>query len=163
MGPFVSFRQTGALKAVQGLALSKAPGSDLLPIEVSRHLTAALPLLTQLINGVISTGSIPAPLRLAHLAPIAKPGKDPEACESQRPMSLINAIAKIIEAAVYNRVIHDFDAVFHSAQYAYVRARGTEIQLAPTMGVTLEHLQRGRFVSLASLDIGGGSGAVSHD
>ena len=123
---FLPFRRVEVQKALGDLAVSKAPGPDGYPSEVYKFLPATLSLLTHLINAMVSTGSIPAPLLMVHLAPLDKPGKDPKTCESKRPISLINTLLKLTEAAIYNRVIHGLEPTFRPAQYAYRRARGTE-------------------------------------
>ena len=53
--------------------------------------------------------------------PLEKPNKDPAKCESKRPISLIGALAKILEEVVLNRLTPQLEPLLNPAQYAYRR------------------------------------------
>ena len=53
---------------------------------------------------MVETNQIPGLATHYHILPFDKPGKDPQACENKRPISLINAAVKLLEAVVLRRI-----------------------------------------------------------
>ena len=151
--PFQSFREIEIRKAAEELPKGKAPGPDALPGELFQRLPAILPLLKELATAIVRTGNIPQALRLVHIVPLEKPGKDEQSCESKRPISLINATIKIIEYAVYNRIIHGVEDHYHPSHCGYRRLRGTDTHLKGLIDSIENDLHQGHHIYLASLDI----------
>ena len=63
------------------------------------------------------------------MIPLGKRGKNPQECGDERPIALIDASAKILKAIVLNRIQSGLEPQLTPAQYAFRRARGTEMQL----------------------------------
>ena len=98
-----------------------------------------------------------------HVAPLDKPRRDPMQRASKMPISLISVAMEILEAVIYNRVARAIAPILHPSQYAFRRSRGRDMHLALLTDFVAEHLQGGRFVYIASLDIDGASDAAPHD
>ena len=97
------------------------------------------------------------------IVPLDKPNRDPELCGSKRPISLINVLSKILEAAVLHRLMGDLEVCLEKRQYAYRRQRGTETQLLQFHDFIREELLKGHCVYAASVDIDSAFDTVSHD
>ena len=104
-GKLENIRLAEVNKAVESMAGGKAAGPDGTPVGIYRELPALWGPLRVLFDCILARGVIPAPLLLVHLVPLDKPKKDPERCSSKRPISLLNAMAKILEAAVHHRLL----------------------------------------------------------
>ena len=102
---FKKFQVTEIIKAVGDLGRWKAAGPDTYPIDVYRSLPALYPIITHLFNAIMISGIIPKSLLEVHIVPLDKPKKDPSQCTSKRPISLINALSKALEAAALNRMM----------------------------------------------------------
>ena len=111
---------------------------------------------------ILQTGRIPERLRLVHIVPLDKPGKEESSCDSKRPISLINTTIKIIEYAICNRVIHGVEKHFHPSLYGYRRSRGTDTHLDGLLGGINRDLTQGSHVYLSSLDIKGAFDTLPH-
>ena len=88
------------------------------------------PMLTAHLSTMLQTGANPASLLEVHPVPLDKPGTGPASLGSKGPISLIYAILKFVEAAMFTRVIRKVEYLYTGEQYAYRRARGTDAHLA---------------------------------
>ena len=154
-GPFQPFHEVEILKAIGDLASSKAPGPDGIPAEVYKGLPSTAHDIARLFTAMVKRRTIPRESLAAHIVPLDKPRKDPPLCAPKRPISLLCVLLKILEGAIYNKVVHAIEPLLHPPQYAYRRARGCDMHLAPLTDFVAEQLQGGRHVFLASLDISG--------
>ena len=101
-------------------------------------------------NCSLPTGTFPfSPL----LIELDKPNSGPEMCRPRRPISLLCASAKILEAAAYHRLIQRYEGRFCPDQYAYKRGRGAELRLVGLSDVVREPWAAGRCVYVAALDV----------
>ena len=91
-------------KAAGGLAAGKATGPDGFPVEVYNNMPGLWPLLAEMFTSIIEHGKIPDSWLQLYIIPLDKPGKDPRKCENKRPISLINAAVKILEAVALHRI-----------------------------------------------------------
>ena len=106
---------------------------------------------------------MPRELLEVHIAPVDKPGRNPQLRASERPISLIYVLMEIGEAAINNRFIYAIESTLRPSQYAYSRSRGCEMHLTMLTDFIAEQLLAGQFVYVASLDIDGAFDAASHD
>lgn len=84
----------GALKT---FANHKSPGLDGFPVEWYRlYAPSLLSRLLKVFNTSRQEGELPTSMREALIVLLPKPGKNPEECESYRPISLINTDVKIL-------------------------------------------------------------------
>ena len=111
------------------LASGKAAGTDGFPPELFKKLGTLSPQMANLFSNILAGGEAPLPpLRLC-IAPLDKPGGDPSLRKAERPISLINFLAKDLEAAVLNRILLALEPLLAPSQFAYRRARGNDLQL----------------------------------
>ena len=124
-GKFDLFSQLEVSRAIGGLAGGKAPGPDMLPVEIFRHSPCLLRPLTDLFNCIVGRGRFPARLARLYIVPLDKPNKEAHLCKSKRPISLICVVAKILEAIALHRLMRELEATLDPCQYAYRRERGS--------------------------------------
>ena len=83
----------------------KSPGHDGIHPTLLRKLPpSGKAALLQIINRSWTEGRVPSSWRKATIIPIIKPGKDPAAVKSYRPVSLLPCTSKVMEAMVQQRV-----------------------------------------------------------
>ena len=161
-GTFEKFKEVEVLKALDGLARGKAPGPDLLPVELFQRLPCLLGPLTQLFNCIVESGRFPQKMAKVFIVPLDKPNKDATLCGSKRPISLICVAAKLLEATVLQRLLPNLEGTIDPDQYAYQRDKGTEFHLLRVYDFICREIQKGRFVYLAAVDIDGAFDNVPH-
>ena len=145
------------------MASSEAPGPDAAPAEVYKGLPSMACDLARLFAALVRRCVAPRELLEMHIVPLVGPRRDPSQRAYKQPTSLISVIMKILEAAIYNRIAHVIEPAVHPLQYAHRRSRGCEMHLAALTDFAAGHLREGRFVYLASLDMGGAFDSVAHD
>lgn len=114
--------------AVKALKRKKAPGIDGVPAEIIKLCHRHRP---GLINDVISTclkeGTFPTNWKTSKLILIPKPKKHDNEPTKYRPISLINATAKVLEHVINNRIIRYLDETggLNDRQYGFRKNRST--------------------------------------
>lgn len=87
------------------LQAGKTRGADGIPPEFYKQYGEQLtPKLHEMIVKSLKEGTLPASMAEAIIVVIPKPGKDPELCTSYRPISLLNADAKILTKVLARRL-----------------------------------------------------------
>ena len=126
----------------------RAPGKSCLldPIPkwfVKQHVEMFAPIITCIVNKLLSRGVFPESLKHAIVSPfIKKPSLNPEILKNYRPVSNITYLSKIIEKhAVLNTANHI--AINHlgdSLQSAYKPVHSTETALLKVKSHIMQHL-----------------------
>ena len=82
----------------------KAPGVDDIPISIIKKTVDVIsdPLVS-IINSSLSSGVFPDKLKISKIIPIHK-SDDASLVQNYRPISILPALSKIFERAVYNRI-----------------------------------------------------------
>ena len=95
-----------ALKAaLRKLKPHKAPGSDQITIEMIINLGSnGMTVLLRLINSTRKTGQLPKDWKTAVLIPLLKKNKPKSAPSSNRPISLISCLGKLVERMINERL-----------------------------------------------------------
>ena len=161
-GTFEEIRAVEVTKAISILSVGKAAGPDGVPAEIYKEMPTLWEHIKVFINCVLSKGRVPAPLLMVHPVPLDKPQKDPEECKSKRPISLINTMAKVIEAIAHHRLLTLFEAYLEPRQYAYRRSCSTEMHLQELMSFLISAKNREWPVYVASIDVKGAFDTVPH-
>ena len=79
---------------------------------LKEHLDCLLPSITNIVNLSMSTGIVPAKIKVAHVMPsLKKPSLDKDVMKNFRPVSNTSFISKLTERIVLNRLI---DHVSHN-------------------------------------------------
>lgn len=82
-----------------------SPGIDDVPVAVIKHCAPEIAVyLSDLLNQAVLSGQFPTKLKLSLVVPIFKKG-DPNLVENYRQVALVSVFSKILERAVYNRIV----------------------------------------------------------
>lgn len=110
--------------------------------------------LAFLINESLNTGTFPKILKIAHVTPIFKRG-DPENIENYRQVALLSVFSKVLERAVYLRVV-DFVMTFNiitEHQHGYLESRSTETASFELLNYSYSQLDQGNYVMILFFDL----------
>ena len=120
----------------------KAPGPDTIQNIVLKQLSQkALQYLTDIINSSLSIQYFPKDWKIATIIVFSKPGKDATNPSNYRPISLLNALGKLLEKIFlkrFNKFIHD-NSLIRPEQFGFRRNHSTTHQLLRVV----EHVTRG--------------------
>lgn len=115
--------------ALGSMQSGKTPGPDGIPIEFySTYQELLAPRLTALLKQFMEKESLPESTYDAIVVLVPKPGKDPEECTSYRPISLINADAKLLAKILATRLGTVMDDLVHVDQTGFMAGKGTDIK-----------------------------------
>ena len=90
---------------ISKLVLKKACGYDLISNRILKATSYIIsPFLAKLFNCCIQQGVFPDAYKIAQVIPLFK-GGDRQSCDSQRPISLLPAIGKLLEKLIAGRVV----------------------------------------------------------
>lgn len=161
-GDHKEVRKVEAIKAIYGLSPSKAPGPDKFQAEAYQKLPCFGKPIATPVDLVYRTGYIPNALRQTFVIPLPKKGKDPHDAASRRPITLLDTMAKIVDAVAYHRISPKIEKQLSPARYAYRRNCSAGMCLTEIMDATHRALRRGRWCYLSPFDIAGAFDNVSH-
>ena len=122
----------------------KSPGHDGIHPMILRKLPpVGREALLQLINRSWAEGRVPASWRKAIIIPIIKPGKDPAAIKSYRPVSLLPCTSKVMEAMVQHRLQQwaERENLIPPSQAGFRRHRSTVDALCSLLQPSFDGLQ----------------------
>lgn len=111
----------------------KAPGISLINKEIIMHLPDnMLSNLKTILNASLSTGLFPKKFKIAILKFIPKGNKTPIHVQNHRPISLLEAAAKIYEKIINNRlrIFQETNNQLNPKQHSYRTKRGTHTAIA---------------------------------
>ena len=137
------------------LPLNKAPGED----EVATILLKNLPkkVIVQLIyviNAVLLLQHFPKQWKGAIVVPILKPGKSPVEPGSYRPIALLNAMSKVVEKVILNRIkTLDLDKGIPKEQFGFKEDHSTVLLAANVVQNALNKIDMQQSTVLLALDI----------
>ena len=94
------------------------------------------------------------------MIPLDKPHRDPVHCTSERPISLISALPKALEAVVLYRLLVLQERVLGPHQSAYGRDRGAETPLLELYDSAKEPRGLGKFIYITSMYVDAAFGNV---
>ena len=128
---FPSITQAEVTKIIDNIKVS-GPGHDGMYMKVIKIMGPALiPILTELINVSLRTGIFPDALKIAKIIPIFK-GGDSNELPNYRPISILNAISKIIEKFIYDKLLNhlEINNILAPQQFGFRNG------LSPQSGIT---------------------------
>ncbi len=146
---------------------SKATCSlDPVPTALLRDLLPVLaPVITDIVNESLSTGTFPSELKAAIVHPLIKKfGLDPEVLKNYRPVSNLCFISKVIEKVVASRLRDHLQAnqLLDPMQSAYRAGHSTETALLRVHNDILSAVDKGHGVFLVLLDLSAAFDTVDH-
>lgn len=98
------------------------------------------PLLYAL-NSLKTPQALPPSFTMAHITVLPKPGKDPSACSSYRPISLLNLDVKLLSKMIATRICRHLPDIIGPEQLGFMPGR--ELRDNVTKAVNLIHLLGG--------------------
>lgn len=120
-GPLTLNELKGALMSMQN---GKSPGPDGFPAEFFKTFLDSLsPLLLNMFNESLQTGTLPPSLRQATISLILKKDKDPRYCKNYRPISLLCADVKLLAKVLARRLESVLPTVVATDQTGFVKDR----------------------------------------
>lgn len=140
--------------AIDALKLRKAPGPDGFTAHFYRTFAPEIaPFLTTLFNAIASTQQVASSMREVIVAVIPKPGKEPTACSSYRPITLMNLDAKIYPKILATCLESVLPKLIDPDQSGFIKGRQTHDNLRRITHI-IEKAQRKCIpAALLSLDV----------
>ena len=167
--PFLKF-QPVSVKDIHDIVIaapSKTCVLDPLPTDlVKGHIDILAPIITDIVNLSLSTGTVPKDLKRAVITPILKKHNlDPNTLKNYRPVSNLPFISKILEKVVLKQCQYHLrqNNLLETRQSAYRKNHSTETAVLSVMEELLSNIDE-RLVSLvALLDLSAAFDTIDHD
>ena len=131
-------------KIIDSLKTKTSTGNDGISTQLIKVIAPGiLKPLTALLNQSLKTGIFPNNLKLAKIIPLHKK-ESRELMDNYRPVSLLNALSKIFERAVYNQLYEYFkkNNYFYKNQYGFRDEHSTELAANELIDRVLEDLDK---------------------
>lgn len=120
----VPFSVEEVKKALSAMQNGKCPGPDGFPTEFFKAFADKLsPLLLNMFNDSLESGTLPLTLRQATISLILKKGKDPLSCSNYRPISLSCVDVKILAKMLSKRLEDILPSIVSADQTGFVKGR----------------------------------------
>ena len=142
-------------EAIKSLKLN-SPGTDMVHNAFLKNLPDHhIQLLTKLFNDSFSQSTMPQAWKIALIYPILKPGKDPTDPDSQRPISLMSCIGKLLEKIICKRLtfILEKSGALSQTQGGFRNKMSTLDQLARVEAAARYALATKQYCLLVCIDL----------
>ena len=151
-------------KQLSLLNTNKASGPDAIPPWFLKEYAAEIaPILTNIFQDSIESGTVPSRWKLANVCGVFKKGKksDPS---NYRPISLTCIASKILQHVVHSHVMKHFEDynILTDCQHGFRSKRSTEHQLILTIHDIASSLQQNKSIHAAVLDFSKAFDKVQH-
>ncbi len=141
------------LRALNGLRNTPALGEDGIPIRILKDLALVLASpLAHLARRSFESSTVPCIFKTANVIPVLKRGKSPTNPSSYRPVALLTAMSKILEALVLQQFFPHLEAGLPPEQWGFRPNRGTSSALALAQGHWARHKAAGLVIGVAAFD-----------
>lgn len=112
------------LIVMASMQTGKCPGPDGYPIEFYKKFQHKLaPILIDMFNESFASSSLPPTLNQASISLILKKNKDPLACSSYRPISLLNVDFKLLSKMLALRLETVLPTIINPSQTGFIKER----------------------------------------
>jgi hypothetical protein len=159
------FVQQDELKKLIARSPSKSCALDPVPTWLVKSCPALVPLLCDIINSSISSGTVPPALKYAYITPALKrPSLDENQLKNYRPISNLPFTAKLTERVISKRLErhceeHNINSHFQSA---YKKHHSTETALLRVQNDLLMAVDRSGGAILILLDLSAAFDTIDH-
>ena len=129
------------------------------------HIDVLLPAISNIVNLSLTSGVVPAQLKVAQVTPLLKKlSLNPEDLKNFRPVSNLHFLSKIVEKAVAAQLSKHFqeNALHEPFQSAYRTSHSTEMALLRVQSDILLALDRKEAVFLVLLDLSSAFDTIDH-
>lgn len=140
-------------------------GMDEIPIYALKFAGEYLAApLADIINESISTQVFPSALKIAKVVPIHKKGSK-QCIENYRPVSLLPAVSKVIERALYNRMMDylNVHGILTDHQFGFRPKRSTEMAIYNVVNYIMDQLDNKDKVAGLYFDLSKAFDTVDHN
>ena len=162
-------KETDAAEVVMLIAEldpAKAPGADGISNGfLKQHKETMAELISLLFNEVCVRGkTFPRPFKLAKIIPIPKAGSADKTVNGLRPISLLSAIAKILEKLIYRRIMDHFNATqfLFNQQYGFREKSSTTVACLETVNDLQKSCDLSKSPAVLSIDLSSAFDTVDH-
>ena len=144
----------------------KAPGVDDIAISIVKKTVDVIsdPLVS-IINSSLSSGVFPDKLKISKIIPIHK-SDDASLVQNYRPISILPALSKIFERAVYNRIVFQFltdnNILFHH-QFGFRPGHSTSHALINLVNKIATAVDSNKYLARVFLDLSKAFDTLDHD
>lgn len=151
---------------IRSLKPFKAPGLDGIQNILLKNLpSSAIAWLTHTFNKCLSLSYWPKSFKMAKVIPILKAGKNPSEASSYRPISLLNAVGKLLEKIIYVRLVKFIEDknLLPNFQFGFRKGHSTVHQAAKIKQFIKRNRKSKRSTGLVLLDIEKAFDSIWHD
>jgi hypothetical protein len=140
-------------ESIKEMNNEKTPGPDGLPPEFYKKFSTLLaPLLLDMYNHSLSTGTLPKTLTEASISVILKKDKNPAECSSYRPISLLNVDVKILAKTFARRLETSLTSIISEDQTGFIRGRQLSSNIRRLLNIVSAPSSEGKPEMVLSLD-----------
>ena len=147
--------------AVKDIPRNRAAGPDLFPAEMYIFCPSMHKAVGALFTSMVENDRIPGKLRRLFIVPLDKPGKDPTQCSNERPTALLSPMIKLLELVLARRIMPHVENKISGSQYAYRRARSTEVLLSDLDRYVTDNIAGKKITYVVGLDVAGAFDSAS--
>ena len=160
----IEISERGVTTLLQNLNPHKACGPDGIRPRVLKELAREIaPPLTALFKSSLSSGSVPADWRDAHITPIYKKGEQYNPA-NYRLVSLTSVVCKLLEHIIVSAVMHHFEdnSILTDNQHGFRRGRSSETQLPELVEELTTNLESSKQADVLIMDFSKAFNKVNH-
>ena len=160
----IEISERGVTTLLQNLNPYKACGPDGIRPRVLKELAREIaPALTALFKSSLSSGSVPADWRDAHITPIYKKGEQYNPA-NYRLVSLTSVVCKLLEHIIVSAVMHHFEdnSILTDNQHGFRRGRSCETQLLELVEELTTNLESSKQTDVLIMDFSKAFNKVNH-
>lgn len=159
---FSHITENKVMDAIRKLKPKKSVGSDGVPAYIIKGCSEFLVRpLQHIFNLAVSNQTFPAKLKTTIITPIYKNGSVNN-IDNYRPISLINAVAKVFERILFQDIFDNIEAEISRFQHGFIRDKSTVTNLCNFTEHAYEALEQGSQLDVIYTDCSKAFDKVDH-
>ena len=162
--PEIVIKTDGVEKLLRNLSPHKASGPDSLPNTILKNCAAELaPIISDIFQQSLDTGSLPSDWRNANISPVFKKGNK-HIASNYRPVSLTSVCCKILEHIICSSILKHLEqySILTPLQHGFRSGHSCESQLIVTMHDIITTYDRKIQTDMVILDFSKAFDTVPH-
>ena len=152
------------IKIIDDLKAKNCEGVDGISVNLLKAIKyETSKAITHIINQSLHTGIFPDKLKLAKVIPVFKKG-DRTKLDNYRPISILPAISKIFERAIFDQLYIHFthNNLFYESQYGFKKNHATEFAVLELIDRITQSLDNGKTPVNIYLDLSKAFDTLDH-